>query len=86
MKVSFNSAGNLHKSVGQNTYENIWHNLKYSYLDRVDCEEAFEVFRSGNYARAEKLLPKDVFNDLLWDVQTSIGHVTLAKELDKFIR
>ena len=43
MKVSFNSAGNLHKSVGQNTYENIWHNLKYSYLDRVDCEEAFEV-------------------------------------------
>jgi len=81
MKVSFNSVGSLYKSVGQRTYEDIWQNLRYSYLDRIDCEEAIDAYKDGNYTRAEKLLPKDVFKDLLWDVETSIGHANLAKAL-----
>lgn len=85
MKVSFNSAGSLHKTVGDGIYEDIWYDLKCCCIDRMDCAEAFEAFKSGNYSRAEKLLPKDVLKDLLWEIENTIGHMHLAKALTRLI-
>jgi len=44
--------------------EDMWGEMRAVFGDRIDCEEAIDAYKDGDYVRAEKLLPKDALQYL----------------------
>ena len=44
--------------------EDMWGEMRAVFGDRIDCEEAIDAYKDGDYVRAEKLLPKDALGYL----------------------
>ena len=64
--------------------EDMWHEMRCIFGDRIDCEEAIDAYKDGDYTRAEKLLPKDALGYLHQIIADFSQKLELKKKLETF--
>lgn len=64
--------------------EDMWGEMRAVFGDRIDCEEAIDAYKDGDYVRAEKLLPKDALRYLHQIIADFSQKLELKKKLETF--
>jgi hypothetical protein len=65
--------------------EDMWGEMRAIFGDRIDCEEAIDAYKDGDYVRAEKLLPKDALqylHQIIADFTNKLKHKEKREEFN----